>query len=392
MYTPEQMAERQRWAESSDQMVKDKALARAQAAAELVALREAVARAEEGSVERAGFVSHKTAEAGADAMGPPLPLPTDLAMATMLMKMPKSKKLGSATELKPLTEEKMLSWDNVPLDLDECSAFARYLANCARECAETPGRLECLTIIDLSGSMQLTLPDGAHPGARAIAESLCTVPKLQTLRFNDNRLSDVEGQLLMQAISRTSCCKTLERLWLEKNELSDGFAMQLAAAAPVLEKLDQLHLADNAIGDEGIVAIATALWPNLSRLSIANNSFGDEGAVAVAEAVKAVPDPEEASSAMCRMTFLTMDSFKFYLCDLRNTQTHELVGGAIKKMELMGVDQDGKPREKVRGQTPQRTKGRIRMSGRLPAACAARHALRLCPLRALRAAPPARRA
>ena len=92
------------------------------------------------------------------------------------------------------------------------------------------------------------------------------------------------------------------------------------------------------------------------------------------------------------MTFLTMDSFKFYLCDLRNTQTHELVGGAIKKMELMGVDQDGKPREKVRGQTPQRTKGRIRMSGRLPAACAARHALRLCPLRALRAAPPARRA
>eukprot|EP00948_MAST-09A_sp_MAST-9A-sp1_P001677 g1677.t1 len=82
--------------------------------------------------------------------------------------------------------------------------------------------------------------------------------------------------------------KTLERLSLSKNDITDEGAEAMADALKVNETLDHLNFYSNRIEDQGAVAIADALKVNktLVSLDLQGNGITDEGAEAIATALK----------------------------------------------------------------------------------------------------------
>jgi Ran GTPase-activating protein (RanGAP) involved in mRNA processing and transport len=180
--------------------------------------------------------------------------------------------------------------------------------------------------------------DGVHLGARALCEILDAVPKLTSLTLDDNRLSDVDAQILVRALADSGRADGMSKLSLSHNEVGDGTAKLLSEGA--LPNLEHLHLKNNCIADEGAQALANAQWPKLSRLSLANNAFGDEGVEAIALALC-------ADGNLNGVYYFSLDSFQFTLGDLRSTSTVELIGGAVKELQLAGVDEDGKQRAKM---------------------------------------------
>lgn len=173
-----------------------------------------------------------------------------------------------------LRDEKLLDARGKAFDLPECAALGRALR---------ASPLEHLNVLSLSGAFVhggavLRDESGAHAGAAVLAAAAKAgaLPALEALLFDKNRLEDAEGQELIRALDT---CPRLIRLNLSGNHLGDGVAKLLGAGTLPLE---QLHLDNNQVGDEGIVALSRV---KLQRLFVQNNPFGDEGLRAIASSV-----------------------------------------------------------------------------------------------------------
>lgn len=115
----------------------------------------------------------------------------------------------------------------------------------------------------------------------------------------------------------TSTTSKVNALGLYRNELGDqGTAFlatmlsQLTAAAahrtPPPTQLTTLFLGGNSVGDDGAVALGTALktYPSLQTLSVEAGTFGDRGAMALAEAVQVSPSLTKVDMRTCLPTHI----------------------------------------------------------------------------------------
>ena len=122
-------------------------------------------------------------------------------------------------------------------------------------------------------------------GATALAHAMKGNTTLRLLSLDHNKISDEGVTALAQALKGNA---TLQTLWLGWNQISDEGATALAHAMKGNTTLQELYLHNNQISDEGATALAHAMKGNttLQRLSLGNNQISDEGATALAHAMK----------------------------------------------------------------------------------------------------------
>lgn len=92
-----------------------------------------------------------------------------------------------------------------------------------------------------------------------------------------------------EALTKSAADLRVKTLYLEQNKLGDAEALLVAQALSGHQALCFLGLGDNAIGDEGIRAIADAVSRTrapLTNLGLSNNAFGDVGACLLAAALE----------------------------------------------------------------------------------------------------------
>ena len=122
-------------------------------------------------------------------------------------------------------------------------------------------------------------------GATALAQAMKGNTTMQELYLGHNQISDEGATALAQALKGNT---TLQQLYLGSNQISDEGATALANAMKGNTTLQQLSLYNNQISDEGATALANAMKGNttLQQLSLRNNQISDEGATALANAMK----------------------------------------------------------------------------------------------------------
>lgn len=104
-------------------------------------------------------------------------------------------------------------------------------------------------------------------GARMLAESV-TFSKVQWFELGGNDLGEEGIQALCHATTAFPKLKTLN---LYRNSLKDGGA-KVFAQDNELEGLEEIDLAQNEIGDEGILALANSKkFPHLAAMYLDNN-------------------------------------------------------------------------------------------------------------------------
>eukprot|EP01045_Picozoa_sp_COSAG04_P027461 COSAG04_NODE_4028_length_2354_cov_1.941907_2_plen_337_part_00 len=179
---------------------------------------------------------------------------------------------------------------------DDVLRFVRFVAACARVCAEWR------RVVGGSAAYGLGLPRGrpredllAYEGddderarvLRRIVERLEREGDALFLSFA--HLSDVGAAALgaaLQAVPRIR----FNALQLSFNELT---AAGVTSLAPALRRswaghgILDVDVSSNPLGDAGVVALAKALPPTLETLDIANTACGDDGLVALAAALPA---------------------------------------------------------------------------------------------------------
>ena len=122
-------------------------------------------------------------------------------------------------------------------------------------------------------------------GATALAHAIKGNTTFQRLSLRDNKISDEGATALAHALKGNT---TLQILWLGGNQISDAGATALAHAMKRNTTLQRLWLGSNQISDEGATALADAMKGNttLQRLSLRYNKISDEGVTALAHALK----------------------------------------------------------------------------------------------------------
>lgn len=106
--------------------------------------------------------------------------------------------------------------------------------------------------------------------------------------------------------------------------------------------MTNVHLEDNKIGDEGAIEIANGTWPKLDRIYLQNNLFADEAVEMLGWSCAGT----EAGTPLSKLFYMTIDQYAFRLCELRNKETIIRIGGAITKVDMAGVEDQGRKREK----------------------------------------------
>ena len=198
-----------------------------------------------------------------------------------------------------------------------------------------------LNTLDLTGSVTARDADWSHVGVSVLVDALAAgaFGVLKELTLSENKINDADGLRLLGALADADCLEEFATLKLEKNELGDATAKRLASGE--LPTLSALYINDNLIGDEGALAIAAGAWPRLDRLFMQNNLFTDEAVEALG---RACAEPE---STLRNTHYIVLDSYHFRLPELRNKETIVRIGGAITKLDLAGVEDQGRAREKM---------------------------------------------
>jgi len=91
------------------------------------------------------------------------------------------------------------------------------------------------------------------------------------------------------ALTKSAADPRVKTLYLEQNELGDADALLVAQALSCHRALCFLGMGDNAIGDEGVRAIANAVGHTrapLTNLGLSNNAVGNAGACLLARALE----------------------------------------------------------------------------------------------------------
>ncbi|KAL2608377.1 hypothetical protein R1flu_026950 [Riccia fluitans] len=127
----------------------------------------------------------------------------------------------------------------------------------------------------------------------ADAIGMGNLPNLKFFNCSEIHFDD-RDQVGIKALSRAMCagfnCAALEQLHLVENEIRDDgiVALSMAITSGHLPSLKHLNLLYNHIGVEGAKALAVALesghLPNLLELELSRNHIRDEGAEALAKA------------------------------------------------------------------------------------------------------------
>ena len=122
-------------------------------------------------------------------------------------------------------------------------------------------------------------------GVKCLAAALKVNTTLERLELTNNNVGDEGAKYLAEALKVNI---TLERIYLYGNNIGDEGAKYLARALMVNKTLQHIYLADNKIGDEGAKSIATALLLNqgIHLIYLENNMIGDEGADKLVEALE----------------------------------------------------------------------------------------------------------
>ena len=125
----------------------------------------------------------------------------------------------------------------------------------------------------------------SHVGTKALAQALKSIDMITlNLSGNDNAIGDDGAVAIAEVLHHNS---TLQELRLSTNSIGDDGAVALAKALHHNSTLKRLHLSSNSISDDGAVALAKALHHNftLKELHLDNNSISDDGAEALAKAL-----------------------------------------------------------------------------------------------------------
>jgi len=111
--------------------------------------------------------------------------------------------------------------------------------------------------------------------AQSLALFLHKCPKLERLDLSGNRISDLGGRFIAEALSQN----VVQRLNLQNNLLSDEFARNLSSYVLSYPKLVAVNLASNHIGTQGARYIADALETNstLTELHLGSNKILSSG-------------------------------------------------------------------------------------------------------------------
>ncbi|XP_027621527.1 NACHT, LRR and PYD domains-containing protein 3 isoform X3 [Tupaia chinensis] len=177
---------------------------------------------------------------------------------------------------------------------------------------------------------------------RGLFSVLCTNPSLTELDLSDNTLGDPGMRVLCETLRHPGC--NIQRLWLGRCGLSEQCCFDISLVLSSSQKLVELDLSDNALGDFGIRLLCVGLthplcslkklWlvscfltsaccqdlasvlstnQSLTRLYVGENALGDSGVEMLCEKVK---------HPGCNLQKLGLDSCNltsrscWYLCTL----------------------------------------------------------------------------
>lgn len=122
---------------------------------------------------------------------------------------------------------------------------------------------------NMNNLVYLVLDDN-HIGAEGV-KNLSKYKNLKSLSLNNNFIGD-------EGIAYLSQSSTLINLWADNNQITDKGAKSLASMAST--EFTQAYLANNTIGPDGAIAIATM---PLGYLDMSNNPISDAGSSKLAE-------------------------------------------------------------------------------------------------------------
>jgi Ran GTPase-activating protein (RanGAP) involved in mRNA processing and transport len=119
-------------------------------------------------------------------------------------------------------------------------------------------------------------------GAVAIARFLKQHPKLQEFRLTDSQLTETSLQILCQ--QGMKCSNTVRRCYLINDELVGSESAAFLADVFSGNPLQELHLGENELGDEGVAVLASGILSrgtSLRYLDLRANGITEAGAMSL---------------------------------------------------------------------------------------------------------------
>ncbi|KAL0239498.1 hypothetical protein GEMRC1_009606 [Eukaryota sp. GEM-RC1] len=138
---------------------------------------------------------------------------------------------------------------------------------------------ELLKYSNIISILELTLR--SHIDLAFLNKSLFYFPRLKELHVC------VDQSISLPLIELLKVNVTVTTVYLKNNAIGDEGTIALAEALKVNNTVTSINLSYNAIGDEGIIALAEALKVNntVTSINLSYNAIGDEGTKALAEAL-----------------------------------------------------------------------------------------------------------
>ncbi|XP_072132514.1 NACHT, LRR and PYD domains-containing protein 3-like [Mobula birostris] len=171
--------------------------------------------------------------------------------------------------------------------------------------------------------------DLTDSGAEDLASAVSTNPSLTELNLSYNKLGD-SGVKRVPAALRNPECK-LQKLWLKDVGLTDSGAEDLASALSTNPSLTELYLGANNLRDSGVKLVSAALRNpecKIQKLELDNVGLTDSGAEDLVSALSTNPSLTELNLSGNK---LGDSGVKLVSAALRNTECK------IQKLELFSV-------------------------------------------------------
>ena len=127
-------------------------------------------------------------------------------------------------------------------------------------------------------NMELDPPAAMHLGALLIHADCC----LEELHLCENNLADEGVAMLASAVIKN---KSLRLIDLRSNSITEQGALPLQGIITRVTQLHSFHLSDNALGNVGVAALCRGLRQGasaLKRLQLSDNGIGSDGGKSVA--------------------------------------------------------------------------------------------------------------
>ena len=142
-------------------------------------------------------------------------------------------------------------------------------------------------IFDVKTLQKLDLSNNnlSDDGAATLSDALKSNDSLLELKMSYNKITSVGAKEVGEAIKVNTA---LQKLDIHKNQISDNGATAISDGLKNNNSLQKLDMSSNKITSEGARKIGEAIQVNtaLQKLDISNNKIFDDGAVAISDALK----------------------------------------------------------------------------------------------------------